>query len=78
MIMGGLTLTLIRFDATKYEAGLPQSPTFNKWIWFVFILGPAVGSVLYLIPLLFVKYNDKIKEKVELELSIKRQNAAEN
>ena len=61
--MGGLTLTLIKFDATKYEAGLPQDATFNKWIWFVFVMGPAVGSVLYFIPLMFVKYSDKMKEK---------------
>ncbi|MGI6133753.1 MAG: hypothetical protein ACOYEC_05035, partial [Christensenellales bacterium] len=76
--MGGLTLTLIKFDATKYEAGLPQDATFNKWIWFVFVMGPAVGSVLYFIPLMFVKYSDKMKEKIEKELLLKRMNAAEN
>lgn len=68
-MMGGLTLTILKFDATKFDKNLPQSEVFNKWIWFVFILGPALGSILYLIPLLFVDYSEKMRKQTETELA---------
>ncbi len=70
----GLTLSIICFDATKYDLGLPQDPTFYKYVWPAYILGPALGSMLYLIPLLMIKYSKKDKEKVERELKERRAN----
>ena len=43
----GLTLTIMKFDATKYDQGLPQDPLFYKLIWPFFMLAPALGSVFY-------------------------------
>ncbi|MBO7177730.1 MAG: MFS transporter, partial [Clostridia bacterium] len=69
----GLTLSILCFDATKYDLGLPQDPTFYKYVWPVYILGPALGSMLYLVPLLMIKYSKKQKEQVEKDLKERRE-----
>lgn len=71
----GLTLTIMKFDATKYDQGLPQDPLFYKLIWPFFMLAPALGSVFYLIPLLMLKYDEKQKAAVEKELFERRHRA---
>lgn len=71
-IVSGVLLTLMDYSAEAYDAGLPLSDTFDKWIWPLFILGPVIGSVLYLIPILFVKYPEELKERVERELRERR------
>ncbi len=72
----GLTLTLLAFDATKYDAGLQQDPRFYKWVWPIYIMGPAIGSILYLVPLLFIRYSQKQKLEVEQELHERRKKVA--
>lgn len=70
---------LLQYSAEDYDAGLPLSPLFDKWVWPLFILGPIVGSVLNIIPLLFIKYPNSLKNKVEIELKARRDAAkAEN
>lgn len=71
-VFAGLTLTLLNFDSTAYENGLPQSDAFYKWIWPVYILGPAIGSAFYLIPILMLKYDEKQKHVIEAELHKRR------
>lgn len=66
-------LVWLQYSAADFEAGLPLSPLFDKWIWPLFILGPVVGSVLNLIPLLFIKYPNSLKMRVEKELRERRQ-----
>lgn len=68
----GLTLSIISFDATKYDLGLPQDENFYKYVWPVYILGPALGSILYLVPLLMIRYSKKQKAQVEKELKERR------
>lgn len=76
-IIAGFVLELLRFDASKYELGRPQSDAFNKWIWPVFMLGPAIGSLLYLLPVLALKYPRSMQLRVEKDLALRReQNAA--
>lgn len=70
-------LVLLKYSAADYDAGLPLSPEFDKWIWPLFILGPVIGSVLNLIPILFIKYPKSLKEQVERELKERRAQAAE-
>ena len=65
----------MKFDATKYDQGLPQDPLFYKLIWPFFMLAPALGSVFYLIPLLMLKYDEKQKAAVEKELYARRHRA---
>jgi GPH family glycoside/pentoside/hexuronide:cation symporter/probable glucitol transport protein GutA len=71
-IISGVLLTVIKFDSNKYDAGLPQDALFDKWIWPIYILGPVVGAILYLIPLLFFRYPESMKQQVEEELIIRR------
>ena len=68
----GITLSMLQFDSTKYDLGEPQSEVFYKYVWLVYILGPAVGSILYLVPLLMMRYDRKTKEMVEVELRNRR------
>lgn len=70
-------LVLLKYSAADYDAGLPLSPLFDKWIWPLFILGPVVGSVLNLIPILFIKYPKSLKEQVERELKVRREKEKE-
>lgn len=75
--MTTVILMLLHYSAQDYEAGLPLSPEFDKWIWPLFILGPIVGSLLNLIPLLFIKYPDSLKAQVEADLKRRREQANE-
>lgn len=69
-----VSLSIIAFDSSRYEAGIPQEASFYKYIWPIFMLGPALGSLLYAIPLLFIKYNLKERNQIEQDLKIIREN----
>ena len=49
-----------------------QSAAFDTWIWPLVILTPAIASLLYIIPLLFIRYTPAQREKVETELAARR------
>lgn len=49
-----------------------QSAAFDKWIWPLVILTPAIASLLYIIPLLFIRYTPAQRAKVEGELAARR------
>ena len=50
-----------------------QSAAFDRWIWPLVILTPAIGSLLYIIPLLFINYTPEKRAQVEDELKKRRQ-----
>ncbi len=52
------------------------APRFLKYRWHQFILGPAIGSALYLIVILFLKEDQSHIEEVERQLREKREAAA--
>lgn len=57
-----------------------QTAAFDTWIWPLFMLTPAIASLLYIIPLLFIRYTPEKRAQVEKELAerratIKMQNA---
>lgn len=64
----GVTLALLQFDSKLYEENLPQPPVFTKWAWPIFILAPAFGCLLHLIPLLLIKYGKEQRAVVEEKL----------
>ena len=68
----GVTLNWLQYDAAKIEAGVPQTAHFNRWIWPVFRMGPVIGFVLSMIPLLLVYYPDSLREEVEGDLAQRR------
>lgn len=49
--INGFILDALRFD-NSLEGITGQPDAFYKWQWPLFILGPAVGSLLYLIPMI--------------------------
>ena len=49
-----------------------QSEAFETWIWPLVMLTPALAALLYIIPLLFIKYTPEQKAQVERELAERR------
>ncbi len=77
-LIEGFLLKFLGYDSTLKEQGLPQSEKFLKWQWPMFMLGPVVGSVLYLFFISFVKDNKEKKQEIELKLRERRAATAEN
>ena len=50
-----------------------QTAAFDSWIWPLVILTPAIASLLYIIPLLFIRYTPEERAKVETELRERRE-----
>lgn len=75
LITSGLVLTALSYDA---ELGLEgQTEAFYNAQWPMFMLLPALGSLLYLIPFLCIKYDKKTKIMVENDLKERRARAEE-
>lgn len=79
----GYFLKFLGFDANVKVASnqtvinAQTAPRFLKYRWHSFILGPAIGSVLYLIVILFLDNDDAAHmAEVERELKEKREAAA--
>ena len=49
-----------------------QTQAFEDWIWPLTMLTPAIAAVLYIIPLLAIKYTPEQKAQVEKELAERR------
>ena len=71
-IIEGQLLKRLGYDSYAKEAGLAQNETFIKWQWPMFVLGPVVGAVLYLIIICFVKDNKERREEIEHTLKERR------
>ncbi|MCH5190405.1 MAG: MFS transporter [Oscillospiraceae bacterium] len=74
-----LALHLLKYNAVPDAEGVvyvgTQTAAFDKWIWPLVILTPAVASLLYIIPLLFIRYSPEERAKVERELRERREKA---
>lgn len=71
LFINGLVLELLHFDGS-IEGVAGQSQAFYDWQWPLFILGPAIGAFLYLIPAFFIKDNKEERERIEMELERRR------
>jgi sugar (glycoside-pentoside-hexuronide) transporter len=71
-VIAGALLSILAYDAEAIANGAPLSQQFHTWIWPLFMLGPAIGAALYIIPLLFIKYPKELKEQVTAELRERR------
>lgn len=65
-LIKGFILNALRYDS--YVDKNKQNPVYLKWQWPIFMLGPVVGSVFYLIVISFVKDDKEMKARVEREL----------
>ena len=78
----GYVLKFLGFDqnikhaANQTVINAQVAPRFLKYRWHQFILGPAIGSVLYLIVILFLKDDQTHIAEVERQLKEKREAAA--
>lgn len=68
VMAAGFILDALHFDAELDAIGQAQSEIFYKAQWPMFMLLPALGSLLYLIPFLCIRYSKKQKALVEKEL----------
>jgi len=68
----GLCLNFLQYSAINVERGLPQNAHFHKWVWPVYRLGPVLGLVFALIPILILRYPASLKLKVESEMAERR------
>lgn len=77
-VTGGLatlSLSLMGYVAVDDSAATfigTQTATFETWIWPLFMLTPAIASLLYIIPLLFIRYTPEKRAQVERELAERR------
>ena len=63
-------------NATNYLG--TQTAAFDSWIWPLVVLTPAVASILFIIPLLFVNYTKEKRALVESDLNARRNGLAES
>lgn len=74
LIINGKLLAMVGYD--QNVAMTAQNPVFMKWQWPMFILGPAVGAILYLAVIVFLKDDKEQKKMIERELKIRRDKLA--
>ena len=71
-----LSLSILGYVAVEDVEGAvylgTQTQAFEDWIWPLTMLTPAIAAVLYIIPLLFIKYTPEQKAQVEQELAQRR------
>ena len=71
-----LSLSVLGYVAVEDVEGAvylgTQTQTFEEWIWPLTMLTPAIAAVLYIVPLLFIKYTPEQKAKVEADLRERR------
>ena len=69
----GRMLGFLKYDSKLNELGKPQNAKFIKWQWPMFMLGPVVGAVLYLIAISFIKDSKEHREEVERQLKERKE-----
>lgn len=74
--LGTLALSALGYVAVEDVPGAvylgTQTEAFETWIWPIVMLTPALAALLYMIPLLFIKYTPEQKAQVERELAERR------
>ena len=72
-----LALHLLKYNAIPDAEGAvyvgTQTAAFDNWIWPLVILTPAIASLLYIIPLLFIRYTPEERARVEADLRERRE-----
>ena len=74
-IINGFVLSMLGHDSSRKN--FDQNPTYMKWQWPIFMLGPVIGAALYTVIISFVRDDKEEKRKIEAEL-FERRKAVEN
>lgn len=81
LFINGVVLKALNHKTTDSKgnaiANYQQGELYNKWIWPIFMAGPIIGAILYLIIISFVDDDKDKKLRIEAELAIRRK-AIEN
>ena len=75
-LIEGELLARLGYDSKRKAMGLPQNARFRKAMWPMYMAGPIVGAVLYLLVILFVKDDKHERMRIEAELAQRRRAAA--
>ena len=62
-IINGWVLSFLGHDSGRNN--FDQNPTYMKWQWPIFMLGPVTGAILYTIVISFVKDDKEERQKIE-------------
>lgn len=76
LLINGQLLKIVCYD--EKIAMTAQNALFMKWQWPMFILGPVVGAILYLVVIMFVKDDREQQRMIEAELKKRRDGIVEN
>ncbi len=71
-LIEGEILSRLGYDSIRKAKNLPQNMRFQKSMWPMYIAGPAVGSILYLIAISFMRDDKTQKERIENDLRERR------
>jgi len=74
-VIRGQLLKWLLYDGLLAQQKIPQNAAFLKWVWPLNQLGPALGAVIALIPVLCIRYPEAMKRQVEAELAMRRADA---
>ncbi|MBR0120955.1 MAG: MFS transporter [Clostridia bacterium] len=69
-LISGYILSWLKYDNTKKN--FLQGSLYMKWQWPIFIAGPIIGEILYLIVIAFVRDDPEVRARVEAELFERR------
>lgn len=75
LLINGFVLKWLKYDNSLKN--FQQGALFMKWQWPIYMAGPIIGNVLYLIVISFVNDDKEKKEKIEAELKLRRESAKE-
>ena len=71
-VMRGQLLTWLLYDGVLAQQKIPQNAKFLRWVWPLNQLGPALGALVSLVPILCIRYPDAMKRQVEADLAERR------
>lgn len=69
-IVNGWVLSILKHDSGRKN--YDQNPTYMKWQWPIFMLGPVIGAILYTVTISFVKDDKDERMRIEAELFERR------
>ncbi|MDR2686879.1 MAG: MFS transporter, partial [Oscillospiraceae bacterium] len=72
-VIRGQLLAGLRYDGALAQRKIPQNAAFRRWAWPLNQLGPALGALMSLIPVLCIRYPEAMKRQVEAELARRRE-----
>lgn len=77
-LIEGFVLSALGYDSKLKDAGKPQSAKFLKWQWPLYVLSPAIGSLLYVIAISFLKDDRNMQAEISRQLIARREAQAES